>query len=120
MGFFLMTGEKLTPLMRTFLRPEHNQLNWQGTFEEVLPFLRDAFGKSMHLFDAELPRDENGKPLPESIAFRSAVTLLCEVDPRRRGHPLNATGNQDAYALDRFVSLFDSNCKTLRIKERIS
>lgn len=119
MGFFLLTGEKLTPLMRTFLRPEHNQLNWKGTFDEVLPFLRDAFGKSMLIFEAELPRDAEKKLLPEAIAFRAAISQLCEVDPRRRGHPLNAVGDQDTYGLERFVSLFDSNCKTLRVKERI-
>ncbi len=117
MGFFLMTGEKLSPLMRTYLRPEHNSLNWRGSFEDVLPFLRDAFGKSMSLFDQELPRDRKENLLQESIAFRTAVMQLCEVDPHRRGHPLNAAGNQDPYALDRFISIFDSNRKTLRMKE---
>jgi len=118
MAFFLITGEKLTPLMRTFLRPEHNQINWRGTYEEILPFLRDAFGRSMEAFDAELPRDDAGALLPESIALRASVAQLCDPDPRRRGHPLNRQGNQDRYSVERYVSLFDSSAKTLRIRER--
>lgn len=118
MAFFLVTGQKITPLLRTFLRPEHNPHNWRGSFAEVLPFLRDATGECMALLDAELPRNEADELCPEAIAFRAAIFQLCDPDPQHRGNPLNILNGVDKYALDRYISMFSSHSKTLRIRER--
>jgi serine/threonine protein kinase len=117
MGFFLVTGQRLTPLMRTKLRPEHNPLNWNGNFYDVLPYVRDAFGECMIVFESELPKDAKGNLIPEAIALKATIAQLCEPDPDLRGHPLNKTdGNK--YGVERYISQFDSQSKILRLREQ--
>jgi serine/threonine protein kinase len=117
MAFFLATGEKFTPLMRTHIRPEHNPNNWRGTFQEVLPFVRDATGRALAHLDDVLPKRE-GKPTPEAENFRTAITQLCDPDPALRGHPHNRAGQGDRYGLERYISQFDIDSKSMAVRAR--
>lgn len=115
MAFFLVTGQRLTPLMHTFIRPEHNSHNWRGNYQEVLPFIRDSFGASMAFFDTNIPHRPDGSLIPEANDLKTAICQLCDPDPRLRGHPSNIQQSVDQYGLDRFVSQFDRGAKAMNV-----
>lgn len=118
MGFFFIAGAALTPTLKALLRPEHNPVNWTGTFEEVLPYIREAFALALNFLDAELPRDANGNVPKEVLELRSAISQLSDPDPSKRGHPLNLSAGDNQYSIRRYVSLFDRLAKALAIGEK--
>lgn len=96
---YFFAGLGITPLWRNHLHELHRPGVWNGTFQEVLPFVRDAFGNAIAdfrgTFDGTRIRDE----------LLPIVRELCEPDPSRRGHPLNQAGilgNQ--FSLERYVT----------------
>lgn len=118
MGFFFVTGESLTPILIKELRPEHWPINWKGSYEDVLPYVRDALGRSMEYFDCELPTDKNGNFIKEAQELRTAVLQLCEPDPEIRGHPKNILSSGDQYGVRRYVTLFDWLSKSIKVTEK--
>jgi hypothetical protein len=71
--------------------------NWQGTFDDVLPYVQSAFAASARTFANQLP----AKLVPDLLPIYG---YLCEPDPRLRGYP----GQQlNKIALERFMSKFD-------------
>jgi hypothetical protein len=118
MGFFFVTGEALTPAMRARMRPEHNGTNWAGKFQDVLPYLRDAFGKAMMAFDAEIPRDDKGHISSAAAELRTAIVELCDPDPLLRGRRDNVVSGLPQYSLQRYVSLFNKLTTQFSIEER--
>ena len=119
MGFFFVTGAPLTPLLAQQMRSEHLPPEWCGSFEDALPYIRDAIGQAMAYFDAELPRASSGEFLREASELRAAVLQLCEPDPSIRGHPLNISMGAHRYDVERYVALFDRLAKSLEVKERL-
>lgn len=119
MGFFLTTGESLTPLIVKLLRPEHWPMNWCGSFDDVLPYIRDAFGHAMQFFDAEIPGNASVEETKCVDALRVAITQLSDPDPRLRGHPVNLGGQANRYSVERYVSLFDNLAKRIVLLEKI-
>lgn len=71
-----------------------------GVFEDVLPYLRDAFGRGVKLFGEDVPEEVRGEMV-------EVVRQLCEPDPRLRGHPRNRAGGGNQYSLERYISKFD-------------
>lgn len=118
MGFFFIAGAALTPTLRSLLRPEHNPFNWAGTFDEALPYIREAFGRALELMDAEFPRDNSGNFSREVIELRSAICQLCDPDPSTRGHPHNVQSGDSQYSVRRYVTLFDRLAKALAVGEK--
>ena len=59
---YFFAGLGITPLWRNHLAEIHRPGAWNGTFHEVLPFVRDAFGKAVtdfqDTFDCRAIRDE--------------------------------------------------------------
>lgn len=98
---FLFAGASATSLLRSELAPEHRWKKWAGTYAEVLPYVREAFGKVVekfgpHVVDAKL-RSE----------LQTLLTYLCEPDVSLRGHPLNRRGFVPRFSLERFISKLD-------------
>lgn len=118
MGYFFLAGEPLSPILRSRLRPEHNDLNWTGTYEDVLPYIRDAFGEAIAIFDDQLPPYDDPRSLKLINEFRSAILQLCDPDPRLRGLPSERLGGENVYSLEQYVSLFDRLAKQIAVRER--
>jgi serine/threonine protein kinase len=99
--FFMGIGA--TPLLQNELHSSHRWQNWTGTYQDVLPYVRDAFGRVADAFDQAVQN------LPGRVQQELAATVreLCEPDPARRGHPRTRMTQANPYALDRYVTRFD-------------
>jgi len=111
MIFFLMTGRMLTPEVIRRLAPECRPANedsdWSFTFDEVLPYWREAFGRTLADFKAQLPVNRAGELTVISQGILESLVQLGEPDPMLRGHPLNRLGQADRLSVRQYVSLFD-------------
>jgi len=117
LGYFLITGEAMTPMILNYLRPEHHPNNWCGTYEDVLPYVWDAHGEAMALFDNELPADEAGNIVKIAMELRNAIVELTSPPPNKRGHPKNILQQASQYSLERYISLFNRIAKSMALVE---
>jgi eukaryotic-like serine/threonine-protein kinase len=112
MIFFLVTGRRLTPEIVRKLPPQQRPPDEddarQGGFREILPYWREAFGRVLVEFEAELPADRSGRLTSIGSALMDCVVQLCEPDPGLRGHPINRIGHADRLSVQQYISLFDS------------
>ena len=97
---FFFTGAGTTPLIRTGLREGHSWEHWAATYEEVLPYIRDAFGQVIDVLKENVHESVRAELV-------TAVRELCEPHPALRGHPRSRAGRGNPYSLERYVSLFD-------------
>jgi serine/threonine protein kinase len=98
MVFFFFSGLNATAHMLHNLAPEfHPPPRWAGTYDAVLPYIRDAFGRSAKIF-ADGLSEEIRDPLVQ------AVGQLCDPDLSLRGHPRNRGGSGNQYSLERYVA----------------
>jgi eukaryotic-like serine/threonine-protein kinase len=101
MVVWFFTGMGSTALIASHLQADLWPTNWKGTYEDVLPFVRNAFSKVLTTFRAEAP------PILANDLTR-IVSELCEPDPALRGHPRNrASKHLDQFSLQRYVTEFD-------------
>jgi serine/threonine protein kinase len=111
MIFFLISGRMLTPEIVRRLVPEHRPPNeeadWSFTFDEVLPYWREAFGRALVEFKEQLPVRRGGELTVISKGVLESLIQLGEPDPTLRGHPLNRRGQADRLSVRQYVSLFD-------------
>jgi serine/threonine protein kinase len=105
MVVWFFTGLSSTGLLINQLAEEHRPYKWQGTYEDVLPYVRNAFTYVLTTFDAHIP-------LVLSSELTSLVIELCEPDPLRRGHPKERTDSQ--FSLERYITRFDLLAKRAR------
>jgi eukaryotic-like serine/threonine-protein kinase len=94
---FVFARAHMNSLIVKYLGLPHRPRTWGGTFEDVLPYLKAAFGAALaeldQLFPAELKND-----------LGEMVKQLCEPNPTERGHPLNRQINQNQFSLERYIS----------------
>lgn len=97
MILFMFTGAGMTAQLVDQIDPRLHYTMWGGSYEEVLPYLRDAFGRSLRTAHAALPEHSRDDLL-------EMISQLCDPDPKLRGHPelRGRIGNQ--YSLERYVS----------------
>jgi|SRR5580693_4643463 serine/threonine protein kinase len=98
---FMFTGLNATGLLLSKMTADHHPRAWKGTYTEVLPYLKDAFGLALESFATTVPNE------PIRAELRSLVSYLCEPDLSLRGHPLNRTGHTVRLSLERFLSKLD-------------
>jgi len=112
MIFFLVTGRMLTPEIIRHLPPEQrppdDENDWGGSFDDVIPYWREAFGRVLVHFNARLPIDPRGNLTRAAEALLEALVQLVEPDPALRGHPHNRVGHNDRSSVQQYVALFDS------------
>jgi len=101
MVVFFFTGFSATSLLMSELHESLRWQNWGGSFEEALPYLRDAFGRVGDSFSRQIDDDK----LREEL--NAIVRQLCEPDPKRRGIPPTIRGISSPYSLERYISKFD-------------
>lgn len=117
--FFLVTGAMLTPQVIMRLAKEHRPTcsdgGWNGNAEDVLPYWREAFGRSMDEFKETLRRLAPASASRACDELVATVFQLCEPEPRLRGHPTNRTGSQDRFGVERYVAMFDRLRKQVQV-----
>ena len=96
----LFTGIGMSHLLIAHLQEEHKPTRWQGTYEEVLPFVVEAFGRAIEMVAAHVD------PRVSSQVCR-IVRELCDPDPARRGHPVEYARRGNQYSLERYITNFD-------------
>jgi serine/threonine protein kinase len=99
MVLYFFVGVGATTLLRAELDEPYAWGIWTGTYEEVLPYVRDAFGRVVGTLR---------QSVPSHLSTETALIVmqLCEPDPRLRGHPRDRnTPNQ--YSMERYLSRFD-------------
>lgn len=100
MVVFLFTGVSMNAALAAQLHPAQFPANWAGSFEEVMPFLRDAFSRALEVIKESMPPSVRTELL-------GVVRQLCEPDPSRRGHPKDLGRSTGRYSLVRFVSVLN-------------
>ncbi|MGH9504879.1 MAG: protein kinase domain-containing protein [Terriglobales bacterium] len=101
MAVFFFCGVGMTAMILNHTAEEHRPRVWGGTYSQVLPEVRNAFGLALRELETHVP----GTQLAGTL--RHAVSQLCDPDPLLRGHPLNRVGTLNQYSLERYVSLFN-------------
>jgi serine/threonine protein kinase len=100
---FVFSRITLTSAIVSKMHIEHRPPSWGGTFADVMPYLRDAFDKTVIEFQDQLPQ----KLKELSVVVRQ----LGDPDPKLRGHPSDRIGHRSQYSLERYVSIFDRLAK---------
>lgn len=98
------TGLSATALIISELAPQHHPRLWQGTYEQILPFVKDAFARLLDRLRLAMPEAHK----EELIAV---VSELCEPDCTLRGHPLNRGRHNSQFSLERYITRFDLMAK---------
>ncbi len=94
---FFFTGVGMTALTLNHLDEAFNWRKWQGTYEEVMPYLRVAFELALGDFVGEIPEELK-------IDLTEMVRELCEPDPSLRGHPRDRSVPRNQYSMERYIS----------------
>lgn len=100
MTVFLFTRLSMTSLIKSELREEHWYKNWGGSYEDALPYVRDAFGRAVERFAVDVPTD-----LRDDLS--QVVRQLCDPDPKHRGHPREGLSGRSQFAMRQYVSKFN-------------
>jgi hypothetical protein len=113
LALFFFTRASTTAALFARLDPQLDYRHWEGSFAEVLPFLRDSFdGVVESLVDSI-----RGPFKTELVAlFRQ----LCDPDPTVRGNPNSGRGTVPRYALERYVAILDRLARSAEIALRKS
>lgn len=97
---FIFTGLQMTALLFRQLHPQHNWLNWTGTYSEVLPYVRDAFGQAVEQVADDAPSEIRAR-------VKDLVRQLCDPEPLKRGHLRTRRYGGSQFALNRIVTDLD-------------
>ena len=100
MLYFMFEGQMIMPEIQAKLPPEHSPEHWTGGYDDIVAYLRKAFGEVVVGFEDHLDGELRPKLVP-------ALMQLCEPDPGLRGHPRNVAGAASQYAVERYVSMFN-------------
>ncbi len=100
MVVYLFSGNCMTELLLGHIDERFDPDNWEGSYEDVLPYLQEAFGRSIESITPTIP-----------ISIRSdmleMIIQLTTPDYRKRGHPKSHRELGNSYALERYVTKFD-------------
>jgi len=98
---FFFAGTGMTSLLFGQLDESQHWTKWRGSFNDILPHLRDAFSMVIPVVSLAINVE-----VREDLT--TAVRQLCDPDPRLRGHPSDRRGVDSQYSLERYISKFDS------------
>lgn len=94
MVVFMFTRASMTALIQKELEHFHHWQEWRGSYEQILPFIRDAFGRALLKIQDEVPSEIRSELMP-------MIRQLCDPDPELRGHPRNRAV---PYELERYLN----------------
>lgn len=100
--FFYFLHVNVTQIVNTYLKNNGKYQNLTlSDFEADLPFYQEGFLYAIERLECEVSKYS----LMLSTDLLPLVKMLCEPDPKLRGHP--ATRSYDPSSLERFISKFD-------------
>lgn len=98
---FLFGRVKMTALIAEYIAEGYHWTKFQGRYEDVLPYVRNAFGNALIVLEKDIPVEVQSEVL-------EMVRQLCEPDPALRGHPsLVGRDGVNQYSLERYISRLD-------------
>lgn len=98
---FYFTGISMSALLLQYIPPNFRWDKWRGPFEQIKPYIIDAFSQALSEFERSIENNYFKKEL------RWLVEKLCYPFPEQRGHPKNISSIGNSYDLERFISKFD-------------
>jgi serine/threonine protein kinase len=109
---YLLTGRALTPAVMERLalehRPHTDRGGWSGTFDDVLPYWREAFGRTIEdIVTTRIEAESSARETRVMQDLAEIIKQLGEPDPSLRGHPSNRMGQQDRRSVSRYIARFD-------------
>lgn len=127
MIMFAYTGAALTPLLLSKLRREHKPPSmephhgWLGYFQDVAPYLMDAWVKCMEQFESDILAELPSTARKQAIEITSLVRYLTNPNPEDRGHPVSRfSGAATSLDLERVVSRLGNVAAGLALLKRSS
>jgi len=98
---FYFSGLPMTALIRNHLPDKFSWEKWKGKFEEIEPYLQNAFEDAIKEFSENIESKELKSELTKLVKY------LCNPFPKKRGHPINLNQNSSNFGLERFVTRLD-------------
>jgi serine/threonine protein kinase len=98
MVVFMFTGLGTTAMVIAELDHRQRPGQWAGTYEDLLPAVRDAFSKVLAAFRLSVP-----DCLKDGLT--AVARGLCDPDPALRGHPRSRVDSQ--FSLERYITDLD-------------
>jgi eukaryotic-like serine/threonine-protein kinase len=102
---FFFAGVSTTASIIAKIDSSHHYRQWGGSFDEVLPYVRQGFELTVSDFTAALRTTIQAPELASDLV--TIVRQLCEPDPKLRGDPKSRGSVAAQYSLERYVSWFD-------------
>jgi serine/threonine protein kinase len=108
---FYFAGISMSALLCKHIPQTHRHDYWHGTFDEIKPYLTEAFSKSITEFKASIGDDYFKNELSQ------VVEQLCFPFPEQRGHPKNVDSKFGSnFNLERFITKLDVLSKKAELK----
>lgn len=95
---FYFSGISMSALLTKYIPVDFRAERWRGTYEEIIPYLENAFSHALSEFSSNIKDDEFKADLSQLVAY------LCNPFPEKRGHPKNILSNGNSYNMERFIS----------------
>lgn len=108
---FLFSGLSANALLSTELSAAHHWTTPGVLYADVLPFLRDAFGRVLKKLSAQMQGTIE-------VQVLKIIEQLCEPDLARRGDPRRIKRGEPQYALEPYVSRFGNLRREAEIAHR--
>jgi hypothetical protein len=103
---FFFANANMSSLLQDELDLTHKWGRWAGSYSELLPYLVDAFGKTLNKLERNFPTLFRSE-------LRGITYELCHPDPSKRGHPKDRALNQ--FSMERYISAFNRMAKKAEI-----
>lgn len=97
---FLLTDEPFHLLVRRYLHPAHDPINWRGSYGDVLAYVREAHVQALSDVEKQI-----GGEIGEGV--RATLGELLDPDPMLRGDRRNL-GKVNQFSLERAVSRWNT------------
>lgn len=101
MIMFYFTNVTMSAMLTKHIHPQFHWLNWNGNYEELIPYLEKAFAEALDEFE------ESIKDSVFKQELRKMVEQLCNPFPDKRGHIVNLQQGKNVYSMERFISTLD-------------
>lgn len=108
---FMFSGVNVTANIFSRLKEEFHPTNWHGTYEQVLPYVEQAFGETLEDLSTAIDADVRDQVC-------SIIRELCNPDLSKRGHP-RGIGTTQQYMLIRYTSQLTNLCARYELERRM-
>lgn len=98
---FYFSGISMSALLCKHIPDNFYFLKWRGPFEQIMPYLENAFTKALSEFESNITRQDLKPELKELVQY------LCNPFPEKRGHPKNIVTAGSNYSMERFITSLD-------------